>query len=88
VTVRHVLRAGDNVLIVADWELPEAGMAGTATDVARRQSDGTWHCIIDNPHGAASSVELPRATAAALGGEDPLSARASRATETPRGSRD
>lgn len=74
VTVRHVLRAGDTALIVVDWELPEAGMAGTATDVARLQSDGTWRCIIDNPHGAASSVELPRATAAALARDDAPSA--------------
>lgn len=76
VTVRHVLRAGDTALIVLDWALPEAGMAGTATDVARRQSDGTWRCIIDNPHGAASSVELPRETAAALPGNDARSAGA------------
>lgn len=75
-TVRHVLRAGDTALIVVDWELPEAGMAGTATDVARRQSDGTWRCIIDNPHGVASSVEHPRATPAALAGGDAPSAGA------------
>lgn len=76
VTVHHVLRAGDTALIVVDWELPEAGMAGTATDVARRQSDGTWRWIIENPHGVAGSVEPPRATAAALARGDAPSAGA------------
>jgi ketosteroid isomerase-like protein len=68
VTVRHVLESGDTALIVLDWSIPEAGMSGTATDVARRQPDGTWKCVIDNPHGGARSVEIPAETAAALAG--------------------
>lgn len=66
VTVRHVIVQGDIALIILDWTIAEAGMSGTATDVARRQSDGTWRCIIDNPHGGAHTVELPDATAASL----------------------
>jgi ketosteroid isomerase-like protein len=66
VAVRHVLTAGDTALIVLDWEIPAVGMNGTATDVARRQPDGTWRCIIDNPHGGARSVDLPDETSAAL----------------------
>lgn len=68
VTVRHVLATQDTALIVLDWEISGAGMTGTATDVARRQPDGTWRCIIDNPHGGAHSVDLPDETAAALAG--------------------
>jgi ketosteroid isomerase-like protein len=59
VTVRHVLRAGDTALLLVDWEIPAIGMAGTATDVARLQEDGTWRCIIDNPHGTLREVTLP-----------------------------
>ena len=66
VTVRHVLENGDTALLVVDWEMPAAGMSGTATDVARRQDDGTWKCVIDNPHGGARSINIPEATAAAL----------------------
>ena len=68
VTVRHVLEAGDTALLVVDWELPDAGMSGTATDVARRQPDGTWRCVIDNPHGGARTVDLRPEIAAALAG--------------------
>lgn len=58
VTVRHVLHAGDTALLVVDHEIPALGMTGTATDVARLQADGTWRCIIDNPHGGARDVAL------------------------------
>jgi len=68
VTVRHVLEAGDTALLVVDWQLPDAGMSGTATDVARRQPDGTWRCVIDNPHGGARTVDLRPEIAAALAG--------------------
>ena len=68
VTVRHVLEADDTALLVVDWEIPDAGMTGTATDVARLQPDGTWKCVIDNPHGGARSVDLPDEIAAALAG--------------------
>jgi ketosteroid isomerase-like protein len=68
VTVRHVLQSGDTALLVVDWAIPDAGMTGTATDVARLQADGTWKCVIDNPHGGARSVDLPDEIAAALAG--------------------
>ena len=67
VTVRHVLEGGDTALLVVDWTIPDAGMSGTATDVVRRQPDGTWKCVIDNPHGGAISVDLRPEVAAALG---------------------
>jgi ketosteroid isomerase-like protein len=68
VRVRHVLSAGDTALLVIDHEIPGLRMSGTATDVVRRQEDGTWRCIIDNPHGGARTVELPEDTLHALSG--------------------
>jgi ketosteroid isomerase-like protein len=56
VRVRHVLRRGDTALLVVDWDIPALGLSGTATDVARLQDDGTWRCVIDNPHGGARAV--------------------------------
>lgn len=68
VTVRHVLDGGDVALLVVDWSIPGAGMSGTATDVASRQPDGTWKCVIDNPHGGRVSVDLRPDVAAVLSG--------------------
>ena len=68
VAVRHVLENGDTALVVLDWQIARAGMSGTATDVARRQPDGTWKCVIDNPHGGAHTVDLRADIAAALAG--------------------
>jgi ketosteroid isomerase-like protein len=56
VTVRHVLRSGDVALLVVDWAIPAIGFTGTATDVAQLQSDGSWKCVIDNPHGGAREI--------------------------------
>jgi ketosteroid isomerase-like protein len=56
VTLRHALRAGDTALLIVDWEIPAIGLTGTATDVARVQADGTWRCVIDNPHGGVREV--------------------------------
>jgi ketosteroid isomerase-like protein len=74
VRVRHVLAGEEVALIVLDWEIAGAGMRGTATDVARRQPDGIWRCIIDNPHGGAISIDLPPETAAVLSGQHDLPA--------------
>ena len=60
VSVRHVLRTDDTALLVVDWQIPALELSGTATDVARLQEDGTWRCIIDNPHGGAREVAMPR----------------------------
>jgi ketosteroid isomerase-like protein len=55
---RHVYRNGDLALLIVDWVIEGAdkeGQAvhveGTATDVARRGSDGRWRYVIDNPFG-------------------------------------
>lgn len=52
---RKVLVAGDTALMSASWrarlKTPEgaAEAAGTTAEVARRQADGTWRWVIDDP---------------------------------------
>jgi ketosteroid isomerase-like protein len=55
---RHVYRNGDLALLIVDWVIDGTGpegqavhVEGTATDVARRGSDGRWRYVIDNPFG-------------------------------------
>ncbi|MFJ8804551.1 YybH family protein [Streptomyces sp. NPDC102490] len=55
---RHVYRRGDVALLIVDWVIDGIGpegesvhVEGTATDVARRGSDGRWRYVIDNPFG-------------------------------------
>jgi uncharacterized protein (TIGR02246 family) len=58
--VRKVLHTGDIALSFADWTLSGTGpdgeaieMAAQTSDVLRRQDDGTWRFVIDNPYGSA-----------------------------------
>ncbi|MFF2652636.1 YybH family protein [Streptomyces sp. NPDC058045] len=58
---RHVYVADDIALLIVDWTIAgttpdgeEVDIRGTATDVARRGADGTWHYVIDNPFGTAT----------------------------------
>lgn len=57
---RHVYVADDIALLIVDWTIDGVDrdgaavhISGTATDVARRASDGTWRYVIDNPFGTA-----------------------------------
>jgi uncharacterized protein (TIGR02246 family) len=52
------IRAGDIALLHSAWTLAATGpdgapinMSGTTADVVRRQADGTWRFVIDNPWG-------------------------------------
>jgi ketosteroid isomerase-like protein len=47
--------SGDLALCHDHWVLegPSGSMEGTTADVVRRQADGTWRYVIDNPFGAA-----------------------------------
>jgi uncharacterized protein (TIGR02246 family) len=52
------LGSTDIVLLISKWTLKGTGpdgstveMAGQATDVVRRQKNGTWLVVIDNPFG-------------------------------------
>lgn len=54
----RVVAAGDLALVCGRWTLrgtgPDANpvrLAGHFTDVVRRQPDGTWLFVIDNPYG-------------------------------------
>jgi uncharacterized protein (TIGR02246 family) len=58
--VRKVLQTGDIALSFADWTLsgtrPDGEpieMAAQTSDVLRRQPDGSWRIVIDNPYGSA-----------------------------------
>ncbi|MFI0366314.1 YybH family protein [Actinomadura sp. 1N219] len=60
VSPRHVYTTADLALLIVDWVIDGVDRAGhpvhiegTATDVARRGSDGHWRYIIDNPFGCA-----------------------------------
>jgi uncharacterized protein (TIGR02246 family) len=55
-----VFVAGDIALVIPRWTLELSGadgevsrQSGTATDAMRRQLDGTWRYVIDNPQGVA-----------------------------------
>lgn len=49
VAPRHVYVNGDVALLIVDWTIADAGVSGTATDVARRGADGCWRYAIDHP---------------------------------------
>lgn len=52
---RKVLVAGDTALMSASWRARittpegESEASGTTAEVARRQADGTWRWVIDDP---------------------------------------
>jgi ketosteroid isomerase-like protein len=59
VTAEKTLVAGDTALIIGHWTLrardPDGNdidIGGRFADVVRRQSDGTWLLVIDNPNGS------------------------------------
>jgi ketosteroid isomerase-like protein len=53
------VHSGDVALLRSKWSLAGTGpdgkpvaMSGNGTEVVRRQADGTWLFVIDNPAGA------------------------------------
>ena len=58
--VERVLQSGELALLISHWTLNgtdpngnKVEQSGTTSDVARRQPDGTWLLVIDNPYGTA-----------------------------------
>ena len=56
--VTRVLEGGDLALVAGVWSFVGTGpdgqplrLAGKSADVLRRQTDGTWRFVIDNPWG-------------------------------------
>ena len=56
--VTRVLEAGDLALVIGVWSFDGTGpdgepvhLAASNADVLRRQQDGTWRFVIDNPWG-------------------------------------
>ena len=56
--VKRVLQAGNLALVISEWSVSGTGPDGNAvnmsnksTDVLRKQADGTWLFVIDNPWG-------------------------------------
>jgi uncharacterized protein (TIGR02246 family) len=56
--LRKAFESGDIALLCSTWTLTGTAptgdpvqLAGQTTDVIRRQPDGTWLLIIDNPYG-------------------------------------
>jgi ketosteroid isomerase-like protein len=59
-SIRRVFTVGDTALVIGDWTMTGTGpdgsevdLAGTTADVVRRQPDGSWRYLIDNPFGTA-----------------------------------
>ena len=56
--VRHVYENNGVAMVITDWSIDGVGpdgnrvsLSGNACDIVRKQKDGTWKYVIDNPFG-------------------------------------
>jgi uncharacterized protein (TIGR02246 family) len=61
--VGKVIQSGDIALLISSWVMKvkdEKGetveLTGQTTDVVRKQGDGSWKTVIDNPWGVAEAA--------------------------------
>src|SRR4051794_4260901 len=61
-TTRTIIPAGDLALLHAEWTVDGTGPDGApivlsarSSEVIRRQADGTWRYVIDNPYSVDAS---------------------------------
>jgi uncharacterized protein (TIGR02246 family) len=59
VDVLLILQAGDVALSLTKWTVTGTGLDGSVVNqegkgiqIVRRQADGTWKYVVDNPHGS------------------------------------
>ncbi len=54
--VEKIVQAGDLALVYSKWTMKTGGqeMTGKGREVVRRQPDGTWKFVIDDPFGGGS----------------------------------
>jgi uncharacterized protein (TIGR02246 family) len=65
--IGKVIEANDIALVLSKWTIsatdPQGNaveLAGQASDVVRRQADGTWLLVIDNPYGVEAGGRASR----------------------------
>jgi uncharacterized protein (TIGR02246 family) len=51
-TTRYVVETGDTALLSNSWtfKVEDMSFSGVTAEVARRQADGSWLYLIDNPY--------------------------------------
>ena len=70
VSTRYVIEAGDLAILSNEWTLTAGGesLSAITAEVARRQPDGGWLYVIDNPYAGPASGAEAAARAPAVGG--------------------
>ena len=58
VRTRYAVLVDDVALLRNDWEVksPDMELASSASEVVRRQADGTWKYIVDHPFGSSDMI--------------------------------
>jgi ketosteroid isomerase-like protein len=76
IEVTHVIHASDLAFVVSAWSVAARNdeamttevARGEGTDVMRRQPDGSWRFVLDNPYGAAVMGKMGACSTAGVTG--------------------